>query len=72
MKIIKHGNQYGPRFTCPTCGCVFIANEDEYEQNHMLVDNMACGTARIIYLYHYTCKCPECGKVCTATDRDDK
>ena len=31
MKIIKEGDLQPRKFTCTTCGCVFIANRDEYQ-----------------------------------------
>lgn len=59
MKIIKKGKtkeelkailNKTKRFECKTCGCVFEANEDEYEVEE-----------EWIYSTYY-CFCPNCGK----------
>ena len=33
MKIIKHGDLFSTKkkFACSTCGCIFLANQTEYE-----------------------------------------
>lgn len=60
MKIIKEGKtkeelekilKNTKRFECRTCGCIFEANNDEYE----LQDNLA-------YSIYY-CKCPNCERI---------
>lgn len=56
MKIIKPGILPSKiiRFTCGNCGCIFEAEENEYE----LVSN------QMEYLEtkaSYKCKCPTCG-----------
>jgi Zn finger protein HypA/HybF involved in hydrogenase expression len=57
MKIIKEGKtkeelekilKNTKRFECKTCGCIFEANDDEYEYED-----------DYIYSRHY-CKCPNC------------
>ena len=57
MKIIKEGKtkeqlekipKYTKRFECKTCGCIFEADNDEYE-----VEDNRC---RVLYF----CKCPNC------------
>lgn len=59
MKIIKQGKtkeelkailNKTKRFECKTCGCIFEADEGEYETEEVQ-----------IYSYHY-CKCPNCGQ----------
>lgn len=59
MKIIKQGKSKEEleailnktkRFKCKTCGCVFEADEGEYDEE----DNF--------YTCIYYCKCPNCGK----------
>lgn len=59
MKVIKQGKtkeelkaklKATKRFECKTCGCVFEADEDEYEFEED-------------YIYSsYYCKCPNCGQ----------
>ena len=59
MKIIKQGKSKEElkaifnkikRFECKTCGCIFEADEDEYECEEE-------------YTYStYYCKCPNCTK----------
>lgn len=59
MKIIKEGKSKEElkailnktkRFECKTCGCVFEADEEEYDEE----DNF--------YTCIYYCKCPNCGR----------
>ncbi len=58
MKVIKQGKSKEElkailnktkRFECPTCGCIFEADEDEYD-----VDND--------FYSSFYCKCPNCGR----------
>lgn len=60
MKIIKQGKSKEElkailnrtkRFECMTCGCIFEADEDEYNKEECF------------YSYHFHCKCPNCGKI---------
>lgn len=58
MKIIVPGRNPGDKkFECQSCGCCFLANEDDY------------WVARIDVLYGYKyrylkCECPTCGWIC--------
>lgn len=57
MKILKHGNKYQcvKRFLCTSCGCIFEANIEEYEQE--FCKDTICPH------FNFSCKCPECGYV---------
>lgn len=50
MEILKHGNTKKPaRFTCQECGCMWIADNEEY-------------TVRLLVGGRYPCMaCPDCG-----------
>lgn len=59
MKIIKQGKSKEElkailnktkRFECNTCGCIFEADEVEYDEE----DDF--------YTCHFYCKCPNCGR----------
>lgn len=65
MKIIKQGKtkevveailRHTKRFKCNTCGCIFEANDDEYEY-HMYTD--------------VTCKCPNCGQNARGIEKNE-
>ncbi len=57
MKIIKMGNpKQVKRFACTECGCIFEAEEKEYDIIHG-----DCYSVRI------ECKCPCCGKAAPET-----
>lgn len=55
MKIITPGDpgrlSKSRRFSCEDCGCVFIANSDEYRRE----PDYRNGTMLV-------CKCPTCGR----------
>lgn len=54
MKVIVPGDltkiKHTKKFHCPDCGCLFEADEDEYEHESYVWDE------------YYACKCPTCGK----------
>ena len=54
IKIIKPGKKPDTtkRFTCSYCGCVFEADEDDYEVVFESFDGYSCTTA----------DCPTCGR----------
>lgn len=56
MKIIKEGdpskNRYPKRFICNQCGCVFEADNSEYNQAYDHGETS------------YLADCPACGKTC--------
>ena len=61
MKIIKDGHEPDVkpkpvRFTCDYCGCVFDADETEY--NYV-------GTKVLMWHKTYVCGCPCCGRAVT-------
>lgn len=49
MKILKHGNRKPRKFTCPNCGCEFVADTTEYWV-------MECNGIVVFY----KADCPEC------------
>lgn len=52
IKIIKPGKKPETfRFECPDCGCVFEADEDNYEAVYESLDGCYC----------YAADCPTCG-----------
>ena len=52
IKIIKPGKKPETfRFECPHCGCVFAADEDNYEVVYESLDGCYCCAA----------DCPNCG-----------
>ena len=53
MKIIKPGDigVGARRFTCPKCGCIFVAEKDEYNAHRFFAGEV-----------HYVAKCPTCGE----------
>ena len=55
MEIIKHGQKpdYKKQFTCPHCGCGFIADAGEYKREQVEYNDDAL-----------VCECPECGAKC--------
>ena len=56
MKILKHGDSIV--FTCSDCGCVF---SEISEKCYSSMGGDGC---------HYIESCPECNKVCYATDKN--
>ncbi|MBR6983019.1 MAG: hypothetical protein IKH75_05710 [Ruminococcus sp.] len=50
MEIIKHGQKpdYKKQFTCPHCGCEFIADAGEYKREH----TSSCGQREIPHILH--------------------
>ena len=56
MKILKHGNSVV--FTCPDCDCIFSELE-KTSYSSMGEDGS-----------HYCATCPECGRICWATDKE--
>lgn len=54
IKIIKPGKKPDTteRFECSYCGCVFEADEDDYEEEFYSLDGYSCNTA----------DCPTCGR----------
>ena len=57
MEILVKGNKKQSLiFGCRDCGCIFIANADEYTYNSRLERNY--------------CECPECDTKCTGTEID--
>ena len=56
MEIIKPGDLSTTlkpkRFMCPNCGCIFIANNTEYEYAGMQYNQP-----------YYKCPCPTCSKL---------
>ena len=57
MRILKHGNMPEYEFTCPRCGCVFVANFNEYS----LSEWKDCITHKVIFKFADV-YCPECGQ----------
>lgn len=55
MEIIKQGNiskfKQTKKFECPWCGCIFLADNDEYQDCKDVVSQ-----------YNYRCICPTCNK----------
>ena len=63
MKIIKEGDperihRY-VRFECKGCGCIFDADQREYDNLGVMVKRG--GNHTMIYVSHYNCECPSCG-----------
>ena len=60
MKIIKPGEipKETIRFSCGYCGCIFEADKGEYEKGPT-------------YDPDYTCRCPTCGRGCSAPCKED-
>lgn len=58
MNIIKPGEipKETIRFSCSYCGCIFEADKGEYETGPQ-------------YDPGYTCRCPTCGRGCSAPQR---
>ena len=55
MEILVKGNKKQSLiFGCRDCGCIFIANADEYTYNSLLEERY--------------CECPECGAKCTGAE----
>lgn len=55
MEILVKGNKKQSLiFGCWDCGCIFIANADEYTYNDILERSY--------------CECPECGAKCEGTE----
>lgn len=59
MKIIKHGDitkireyNVGLAFECANCGCQYVANTDDCDENVFRGRHMS-----------YLCECPDCGFV---------
>ena len=54
MEIIRQGDLYRlnkiKQFDCPTCGCIFLADKNEYEYSGMQYNKT-----------YWKCKCPTCG-----------
>ena len=76
MKIKKHGKSDKKNlktlvFTCPQCGCVFEASEDEYWEgsnfNSPIGDPNLTWTTTAAYISRH-CNCPECHAKCEKTD----
>ena len=42
MKILKHGDLQPRKFTCPECGCIFVANRTEYEVRNSITYLTVC------------------------------
>ena len=61
--VLEHGNKKlgEVKFKCDFCGCVFVANEIDY--NRELVYLSGLQDRKVLY----SCKCPDCG--CTALNR---
>lgn len=62
MKILREGTNfhYIRRFTCPACGCVFEADEEDYS---------LCGYAE--WDTHHAaakCDCPCCGEIVSSKE----
>lgn len=51
MEIIEHGKTYQV-CTCPRCGCVFAASDQEFEEQECCDE-----------IYALSLLCPECGSV---------
>lgn len=62
MKIIKQGIKpdESRKFTCRFCGCIFIAEKNEYS----VVPMGYC-------VIGYKCDCPNCGASCYHSEGDD-
>jgi hypothetical protein len=58
MIIVKKGKlpEGSISFKCEFCGCMFIANKDEYETFPIQYNEV-----------DYKCDCPTCGSECTVT-----
>lgn len=68
MKIIRHGSpdvleKLSQKFECPVCGCVFVAQKQEYSEDYA-TSFTRCAVVRIA-------ECPECGEYCRAEVRYD-
>ena len=61
MKIIKKGKLPIIRFTCEKCGCVFEANESEYDSINLPL----CKNGRIKFVDMVNIVCPFCKKMIT-------
>lgn len=65
MMILKHGDPDRLRkpknFTCDACGCVFVAERQEYTTRQVDYDGSTI----------YEAVCPECYSKATANDKDD-
>ena len=61
MKIIKKGELQTIRFTCEKCGCVFEANESEYED----ISLSTYENGRIKWTDIVSVVCPFCKKTIT-------
>lgn len=57
MKVIKHGSLKERKFTCPVCGCVFVANANEYYGNAI--------SGKVLW---YNADCPECNGTTTTSE----
>lgn len=51
MKIIKKGKTT-KKFRCKICGCIFIADKNEYSEKII---------SEILKSHLFTAKCPNCG-----------
>lgn len=61
MKIIKKGELQTIRFTCEKCGCVFEANESEYED----ISLSTYENGRIKFIDMASVVCPFCKNMIT-------
>lgn len=65
MMILKHGDPDRLRkpknFTCDACGCVFVAERQEYTTRQVDYDGSTI----------YEAVCPDCHSKATTNDKDD-
>lgn len=66
MKILVQGRKAKKyrRFECEVCGCVFLADRNEYKFEGRYFINDTC-------LDNYSCSCPNCGDIVYSNAGDE-
>lgn len=57
IKVLKEGQASSAHFLCPTCGCVFVADSDEYSVRMMTKFTLKRGFHRVMV---FEMECPHC------------
>lgn len=57
IKVLKEGRASSAHFSCPTCGCEFAADSDEYSVGTMTKFTLKRGFHRVMV---FEMECPRC------------
>lgn len=64
MIILKEGKVHKHKFTCPRCGCEFVADKNEYRYNSNIeftgLYNGMTSIPQKRVTTNFSCECPNC------------